>query len=308
MIRDEQIQLAVEVLTSKACSEEGLEDVTALLLNLSYGGSKTRESILHLLLAGARQLGNVVCSHVSDLLKELADLKTSGGIQHHSKDEEEENKSKGILVDKFTREALVLTAPTKPKGGGELQLGSMVALTNKTSSQSFFLRVLKVIIQLREAALLAIKKAQKARKDAEIKKKAEAEIAAKLVGKEVGSVAAKEDSAKDPASSEELSSSSPDMEVSANMTTQAPTSTSTSPMEVESPLSMPDSLESLSEQLCLSDLWSTLSNCLKELADTPDHHAVLVLQPTVEAFFLVHAAVTTTEEKKKINQKETRKE
>merc|ERR1711884_916249 len=98
------------------------------------------------------------------------------------------------------------------------------------------------------------------------------------------------------------------MEVSANMTTQAPTSTSTSPMEVESPLSMPDSLESLSEQLCLSDLWTTLSNCLKELADTPDHHAVLVLQPTVEAFFLVHAAVTTTEEKKKINQKETRKE
>merc|ERR1712110_1217019 len=152
-------------------SEEGLEDVTALLLNLSYGGSKTRESILHLLLAGARQLGNVVCSHVSDLLKELAELKNSGGIQHHSKDEEEENKSKGILVDKFTREALVLTAPTKPKGGGELQLGSMIALTNKTSSQSFFLRVLKVIIQLREAALLAIKKSQKARKDAEAKKK-----------------------------------------------------------------------------------------------------------------------------------------
>merc|ERR1711994_54595 len=89
------------------------------------------------------------------------------------------------------------------------------------------------------------------------------------------------------------------------MNTQAPTASS--PMDVESP-SSPESLESLSEQLCLSELWSTLSNCLKELADTPDHHAVLVVQPTVEAFFLVHAAVTTTEEKKKINQKETRKE
>merc|ERR1711994_262868 len=89
------------------------------------------------------------------------------------------------------------------------------------------------------------------------------------------------------------------------MNTQAPTASS--PMDVESP-SSPESLESLSEQLDLSDLWSTLSNCLQELADTPDHHAVLVLQPTVEAFFLVHAAVTTTEEKKKINQKETRKE
>ena len=29
-VKEEQIQLAVEVLMSKACSEEGLEDVTAL--------------------------------------------------------------------------------------------------------------------------------------------------------------------------------------------------------------------------------------------------------------------------------------
>merc|ERR1719410_749015 len=95
--------------------------------------------------------------------------------------------------------------------------------------------------------------------------------------------------------------------VSANMTTQAPASTSsTTPMEVEA--EAPECLESLSDQLNLTELWTTLSNCLKELAETPDHHAVLVLQPTVEAFFLVHAAVTSSEEKKKPNQKETRKE
>merc|ERR1719347_833505 len=177
-VKEDQIQLAVEVLTSKACSEEGLEDVTALLLNLSYGGTQTRESILHLLLAGARQLGNVVSNHVSDLLQELADLKASGGLATVVKEDEEEGKHKGVMADRFTKEAVVLTAPTKPKGGGELQLSSMTALTNKTSSQSFFLRVLKVIIQLREAALLAIKKAQKARRDAEAKKKTEAEVAA----------------------------------------------------------------------------------------------------------------------------------
>ena len=62
---------------------------------------------------------------------------------------------------------MVLTAPAKPKAGGsELQLSSMSALTNKTSSQSFFLRVLKVIIQLRDSALLAIKKLLKANKEA----------------------------------------------------------------------------------------------------------------------------------------------
>ncbi|XP_033100282.1 E3 ubiquitin-protein ligase HUWE1-like [Anneissia japonica] len=46
----------------------------------------------------------------------------------------------------------------------------------------------------------------------------------------------------------------------------------------------------LSEQLDLDNLWETLSDCLSSLSETPDHHAVLVLQPAVEAFFLVHAA------------------
>ena len=88
-----------------------------------------------------------------------------------------------------------------------------------------------------------------------------------------------------------------------------------------------DTLESLSVQLTLNSLWDTLSACLKELAETPDHHAVLVLQvefdllqssfdfcplndlklfnnftllqPTLEAFYPVLAAVTSSEEKKK---------
>ena len=48
-------------------------------------------------------------------------------------------------------------------------------------------------------------------------------------------------------------------------------------------------LPPLSEQLQLDELWDILSECLTQLSRTPDHHAVLVLQPTVEAFFLVHA-------------------
>ena len=305
-IKEDQIQLAVEVLTSKACSEEGLEDVTALLLNLSYGGTQTRESILHLLLAGARQLGNVVSSHVSDLLTELAELKSSGGLAGQTKEEEEEGKHKGVLSDRFTKESVVLVAPTKPKGGGELQLSSMTALTNKTSSQSFFLRVLKVIIQLREAALQAIKKAQKAKKDAELKKK-DTTIS-------VASASENGSAPETPSSSDIPSTVGAEMDMTVSSAqvahpasrAPAPAPGASVPMDLEA--GAPDSLESLSEQLGLTDLWATLSNCLQELADTPDHHAVLVLQPTVEAFFLVHAAVTTSEEKKKNNQKETRKE
>lgn len=60
-------------------------------------------------------------------------------------------------------------------------------------------------------------------------------------------------------------------------------------METNKPIDKPN-LTVLSEALNLESLWNTLSQCLFELEETPDHHAVLVLQPAVEAFFLVHSA------------------
>ena len=53
---------------------------------------------------------------------------------------------------------MIVMAPKKMKSGRELQLASMSALTSKSSSQHFFLRIMKVIIQLREAARSANKK------------------------------------------------------------------------------------------------------------------------------------------------------
>jgi hypothetical protein len=72
-------------------------------------------------------VGNVVLSaHVSDLLTELAELKANGGLASLPK---EEGKHKGVMADRFTKESVGMTAPTKPKGGG----GLMTALTNNTS-------------------------------------------------------------------------------------------------------------------------------------------------------------------------------
>ena len=48
-------------------------------------------------------------------------------------------------------------------------------------------------------------------------------------------------------------------------------------------------LPRLSEQIDLEDLWQVLGDCLSELSKTPDLHAVLILQPAVEAFFIVHS-------------------
>lgn len=58
---------------------------------------------------------------------------------------------------------MIVHASSKIKGHGrELQLPSMQQLTSKSSSQHFLLRILKVVIQLREAARAAAKKANKA--------------------------------------------------------------------------------------------------------------------------------------------------
>ena len=64
IILEPQLATAVEVLTSKSCSEEGLEDATNLLLQLSWANNITREAILQLLLQGGRELGLTVCQNI----------------------------------------------------------------------------------------------------------------------------------------------------------------------------------------------------------------------------------------------------
>lgn len=60
-----------QVLTSKSCSEEGLEDATALLLHLSHGPPPARDQVLRLLLQGAATLGSTVATHIAALLGDL---------------------------------------------------------------------------------------------------------------------------------------------------------------------------------------------------------------------------------------------
>lgn len=55
---------------------------------------------------------------------------------------------------------MIVAAQKRTLGGRELQLPCMSSLTSKTSTQKFFLRVLQVIIQLREDTRRANKKAK----------------------------------------------------------------------------------------------------------------------------------------------------
>ncbi|KAG8199864.1 hypothetical protein JTE90_015857 [Oedothorax gibbosus] len=267
------LKLAVQVLTSKnCCSEEGLEDATALLLRLSRGCVKTKRFVLFLLLDGARQLGGTVCKNIRSLMLELRNMNSQ------EKDIEivyDTRQAKGIIKDRFTKRNIVISAiKVKGRTGKELQLPSMSSLTTKASSQAFFLRILKVIIQLLESTPLAQNK------------NAAQESEAQGENQVLTSANSDSSSLVDPAGSgdgPQAFSSLWDLDLVAQ------------PVKPKKSQKKPFHL---SEKLRLEDLWTTLGDCLKELAETPDHHAVLVLQPAVEAFFLVHATLDKGDKKK----------
>ncbi|CAF0789501.1 unnamed protein product [Adineta steineri] len=74
-------------------------------------------------------------------------------------------------------------------------------------------------------------------------------------------------------------------------------------------LFLPNQQSKLSDLLNMNQLWDSLNDCLLSLAKLSDLHAVLVLQSTVEAFFLVHTADLDNEnekQKKKKKDRETR--
>ncbi|GFO42891.1 E3 ubiquitin-protein ligase huwe1-like [Plakobranchus ocellatus] len=360
----EQLKLAVEVLTSKSCSEEGLEDATRLLLQLSGANSATRAAVLELLLSGARQLGLAVCSHIQSLLEQLKELNARLCVDQV--DEESSGESvnatgpigltssgqtgKGMLQDRFSSGAsVVVSAPTKLKTGRELQLPSMSQLTSKTSGQQFFLRILKVILQLRDAARSAGVKNKKSpsirsrgrpgfehihailnsvvsedellnflgdnqleqreipiyhpqqqnQQHQPLQSSTSGNTQGGLLGMSVSTTTNQSSSTETPVGEAAGSQS---------QASQSSTTSSEAPMEVDSQAAADDKdkkgeetvappssssaqarLPRLSEQLGLEQLWSMLGDCLAELARTPDHHAVLILQPAVEAFFIVHA-------------------
>ncbi|TRY66469.1 hypothetical protein DNTS_005364 [Danionella cerebrum] len=363
-LTEKQLQLSVEVLTSHSCSEEGLEDAANILLQLSRGDAPTRDTVLRLLLSGARHLGYTLCKQIGTLLAELREYNLEqqrrARADAQSPEASHEDPSittrlKGKMTSRFdgAESVVIVAAQKRTLGGRELQLPCMSSLTSKTSTQKFFLRVLQVIIQLREDTRRANKKAKQtggrlsstslgsASSIQAAVRQLEAEADAIIQMVREGQRARRLQQAPPPSSS---ASSSAAVAVAAAASaavavagSSAPSSSATnnppagtasaatsevhsiteppaaqrddSPMDVDQPSPLeqeqstlgddtssqqepeerlPD-LPLLSEQLLLDELWDMLGECLKELEESHDQHAVLVLQPAVEAFFLVHA-------------------
>uniref|UniRef100_A0A3Q3BL04 E3 ubiquitin-protein ligase HUWE1 n=1 Tax=Haplochromis burtoni TaxID=8153 RepID=A0A3Q3BL04_HAPBU len=311
-LTEKQLQLSVEVLTSHSCSEEGLEDAANILLQLSRGDASTRDTVLRLLLSGARHLGYTLCKQIGTLLAELREYNLEqqrrAQADSHSPDAPPEDSSisarlKGKMTSRLAHDnshrfdgsesVVIVAAQKRTLGGRELQLPCMSSLTSKTSTQKFFLRVLQVIIQLREDTRRANKKAKQTGRlgstslgsassiQAAVRQlEAEADAIIQMVRE--GQRARRLQQAPPPTAPSSAQRDDSPMDV------DQPSPLEQDPAPLESEERLPD-LPLLSEQLLLDELWDMLGECLKELEESHDQHAVLVLQPAVEAFFLVHA-------------------
>ncbi|CAG0892782.1 unnamed protein product, partial [Cyprideis torosa] len=289
------LKLTVTVLTSKSCSEEGLEDATALLLYLAKASPVTRKMVQKPLIEGARELGSVIKGHVERLMQELREV--DAGMETEVAAEEDARSSsskklKGVLEDRFSGQEVVVVAPAKntTKTSTELQLPSMAHLTSKTSSQAFFLRILKVIVQLKEAIQDARTSATPAPSSAPTANATSTPLTASPSATEAQNESNQNQERQQEAEGEATSDQAavPETPAEGNAAdqamadvgeSQADQSVQVEPMEVDEEATAESaSSQLICEQLQLDDLWESLSECLSALAKTHDHHAVLVLQ------------------------------
>uniref|UniRef100_A0A803K5P8 E3 ubiquitin-protein ligase HUWE1 n=1 Tax=Xenopus tropicalis TaxID=8364 RepID=A0A803K5P8_XENTR len=306
-LTEKQLQLSVEVLTSHSCSEEGLEDAANVLLQLSRGDPSTRDTVLKLLLSGAHHLGFTLCKQIGTLLAELreynleqqrraqCEVLSPDGMpeeQPHSTKPKGKMQSRSLptppMRSRFdiAENVVIVASQKRPLGGRELQLPSMSMLTSKTSTQKFFLRVLQVIIQLRDDTRRANKKAKQTSRlgTASLASASSIQAAVQQLEAEADAIIQMaEGSARREEQPMDVDQPSP-----ATQEPQSVASEGSQAAEKKEEERLPE-LPLLSEQLSLDELWDMLGECLKELEESHDQHAVLVLQPAVEAFFLVHA-------------------
>jgi len=169
----------------------------------------------------------------------------------------------------------------------------MSMLVEKNSNQKFFVRLIRLIINLREVI----------EKEAKKKKQQQAAQLAQSALSSTTSAAAT-NAATDQQTTQESSIQDND---SVTPKPDQPTTSSGGATAEQSQQQQQQQpvLGRLSTELDLDVLWDKLSACLTVLKSLSDPYAVLILQQTVEAFFYVHATRKDKDETKK-KEKETK--
>jgi len=314
-----QLQLVIEVLTHQCGTTEGLDNVAKLIVNLTQCSQASNAIFIQYLTAAILGLAEEVRQAIQMLLNEIRMYNIHHGVAGSVTSQAASTSGaagatagsyvptvsgasllpnlavhEGIMQDRFTAEHVIISAPKNAKPTCELQLPSMKKLMSNSSAQPYFLRTLKIFMQVRDMY------------EAQNGQSTGGGVGAGAVGDNDDDIIDIEgDGGASGGSSSDMapgsaSTISPPPPMETNQTIHdgdedeeddddEPRASSGAGSHL--PASAGKSTKpTLSQILCLDVLWHTLSECLVALEESKDEFAVLVLQPTVEAFFLIHAA------------------
>ncbi|KFD50140.1 hypothetical protein M513_08979 [Trichuris suis] len=283
--------------------------LTKCALNL---GLATQRRIFHLLVNAAVELAGTLSDEINALIHDL------------EQEEEEERApststaasqafprtgSKGIMVDRFTGSTVIVsgTVPARsarPVPAKELQCASILKMNEKNSTQVCLLRTVTLFLKLK-GSIMRDGQPPASNTEQTFTLRTSSNIPVSVRFREILSVSPI--GSRGPVHEEQQQAV---QEAPSNE--QAPTETpSTSREPNKGSIDKGDSgdilnsfhcyctevnqfvakeeLEALCTKLKDNKLWELLSSCLSRLALSNDPHTVLVLQPAVEAFFILHA-------------------
>ncbi|VDP22224.1 unnamed protein product, partial [Soboliphyme baturini] len=248
---EQHLKLLVTVITNCLCGDEGYDDGRSIFIRLvRCFGTTTRRKICEYLLEAAQMLGCKLRDEIKMLLAELTAV-----------------------------------FPSR-----ELQLVTVSNLTVKDSVQHCLLRTINVVMMLRESinapsSSLPVADASALESEAALPDITSTHSA---TGTVETTAAAEGGDAVQPSASD---TQQPAESTSCNLApdTEPPVVQKESSEDKANDEEISAESTPLSRLLNLEDLWEMLSECLNLLAEASDPHAVLIFQPAVEAFFLVHA-------------------
>ncbi|XP_070138870.1 E3 ubiquitin-protein ligase HUWE1 isoform X1 [Drosophila bipectinata] len=348
-----QLQLVIEVLTHQCGTTEGLDNVAKLIVNLTQCSQASNAIFIQYLTAAILGLAEEVRMAIQTLLEEIraynnnssqagaASTSVTAASAAGAAGSSASGSTgasllpnltvhEGIMQDRFTAEHVVISAPKNAKPTCELQLPSMKKLMSNSSAQPYFLRTLKIFMQVRD--MYEVQNAQTGPGSSGSGTGAGSGLGSGDMDDDIidieGDGGASGGSSSDAAGTSAPTSMETNQESGHNALDDDDDDDDEEEIDIlvpEDPRSLParraaaaaaaaaaagpraapeaeagavtassaagkSNRPTLSQILCLDVLWHTLSECLVALEESKDEFAVLVLQPTVEAFFLIHAS------------------
>ncbi|KAI0983462.1 hypothetical protein GJ496_002586 [Pomphorhynchus laevis] len=350
-----RLQSMVKTMISNLISTEAMVYATEVLMSITATNKATAKHVYQLLINGLRELAAILEDELSELIGQASihtmikgDIQpmiripitsmwpgSNPGLRANMNPLPESTSFASLAHDSFLNDPVPSDLPSvSPMFGSEnsqvglanqsrirdlkrdVRLPSMKAFTCKQSNQKSYLRILKVIIQLRECGrdgyplnsatsnatnnesgdVIMIDfhetRDSTVTSDAAVPSdnyssidlssgNAEQQSNNSSTGNIDSSVVETENDAVPVTSSDNVVSSVKTPDQQSSDTTKEPSP----PVKVDE-----ETRKKLSDELDCNHLWRLISECLTELQNLGDNHAVMILQPCVEAFFLVYSS------------------